>query len=242
MALKVFTSSKTFCVPKTTLLYKSTGVYPIERKIGPETVLSTEEKTLLVRWILHVGNVGFPVTKTQLLDSVEMLVKKLKRTNEFTNGRPGRHWYEAFLRRHPEVSLRTSRASISEQKIRQWFSNIGKHFEQNNLMDIFNDPSRVYNCDETAFFLSPKENKVIVKKGEKAVFNFINNDGKECLTTLICGNAKGMLAPPMVMFSYQRIPNHIIRNMPADWAVGRSESGWMTAGSYPARRTIYVSP
>ncbi|KAG5887950.1 hypothetical protein JTB14_037343 [Gonioctena quinquepunctata] len=125
--MKVFTASKTFCVPKTTLLYKSTGVYPIERKIGPETVLSTEA----VRWILHVGNVGFPVTKTQLLDSVEMLVKKLKRTNRFTNGRPGRHWYEAFLRRHPEVSLRTSqnlthsRASISEQKIRQWFSDIG---------------------------------------------------------------------------------------------------------------------
>ncbi|KAG5889095.1 hypothetical protein JTB14_002123 [Gonioctena quinquepunctata] len=87
--MEVFTASKTFCVPKTTLLYKSTGVYPIERKIGPESVLSTEEELLLVRWILHVGNVGLPVTKTQLLDSVEMLVKKLKRTNKFTNVRPG---------------------------------------------------------------------------------------------------------------------------------------------------------
>ncbi|KAG5898611.1 hypothetical protein JTB14_020987 [Gonioctena quinquepunctata] len=45
--MKVFTTSKTFCVPKTTLLYKSTGVYPIERKIGPETVLPIEKETLL---------------------------------------------------------------------------------------------------------------------------------------------------------------------------------------------------
>nr|XP_023026362.1 chromatin assembly factor 1 subunit A-like [Leptinotarsa decemlineata] len=51
-------------------------------------------------------------------------------------------------------------------------------------MNILDDPSRVYNCNETAFFVSPKENKVIVKKGEKVVYNFINNDEKECLTTL----------------------------------------------------------
>ncbi|KAG5874402.1 hypothetical protein JTB14_016769 [Gonioctena quinquepunctata] len=187
--MKVFTASRTFCVPKTTLLYKSAGVYPIERKIGPETVLSTKEETLLVRWIFHVGNVGFPVTKNQLLDSVEMLVKKLKRTNKFTDGRPG---------------MKPSCADIQ----------------------------KVYNRDETVFFLSPEENKVIVKRGEKAVYNFINNEGKEYLTTLICGNAKGMLAPPTVMFSYQRIPNHIMRNMPADWEVGRSESGSMTAESF----------
>ncbi|KAK5638761.1 hypothetical protein RI129_013056 [Pyrocoelia pectoralis] len=48
-------------------------------------------------------------------------------------------------------------------------------------MDIVSDPSRIFNCDETAVFLSPKEDKVLVKKGDKAVYNFINNDEKECL-------------------------------------------------------------
>lgn len=97
----------------------------MERKTGLNTVLSTEEEILLVRWMLHVGKIGFPVTKTQLLDSVEILVKKLKQANKFTNGRLGRHWYEDFLRRHPEINLRTSqnlthnRAAISEQKISQ---------------------------------------------------------------------------------------------------------------------------
>lgn len=236
--MKVTTASKLYGVPRTTLLYKNIGVYPKERKIGPDTVLSKEEENLLVKWMLHVASLGFPVTKIQLLDSVEILIKKLHRPNAFTNGRPGRHWYEAFLRRHPEVTLRTSqnlthsRSSVSEADIRNWFSTVEKYFQEKSLLNIFDDATRVFNCDESAFFLSPKENKVFVRKGEKTVYNFINNDEKECLTTLICGNARGMLAPPMVMFSFKRIPNHVVRNMPQEWAVGRSDNGWMTGESF----------
>ena len=50
--MPVLRASKTFGVPKTTLLYKHKGVYPIERKIGPDnTVLSKDEETLLVKFI-----------------------------------------------------------------------------------------------------------------------------------------------------------------------------------------------
>lgn len=38
------------------------------------------------------------------------------------------------------------------------------------------------NCDESAFYLCPDKNKVIVKKGVKVVHNFINGDEKECIT------------------------------------------------------------
>lgn len=40
------------------------------------------------------------------------------------------------------------------------------------------------------------------------------------------------MAPPMVMFAYERIPKLIIEKCPDDWAVGKSENGWMTSESF----------
>ncbi|KAI4454097.1 homeobox-like domain superfamily [Holotrichia oblita] len=88
--MAVSTSSRTYKVPRTTLLYKHTGKYPIKRKMGPDTVFSEKEKAF-VRWIHHIAKAGFPATKNQLLDSVQLLLKKTKKTNPFVNSRPGRH-------------------------------------------------------------------------------------------------------------------------------------------------------
>lgn len=83
-----------------------------------------------MKWMLHVAYLGFPVAKTQLLDSADILIKNLQRPNIFANGRSGRHWCKVCLRRHSEVTLRTSqnlthsRSSVSEANIRNWFSKI----------------------------------------------------------------------------------------------------------------------
>lgn len=44
--------------------------------MGPSTYLTIAEEDALETWILHMSQSGFPVTKDQLLDSVEMIVKK----------------------------------------------------------------------------------------------------------------------------------------------------------------------
>lgn len=236
--MPISTASKLYNVPRITLMYKHKGKSPIERKMGPETILTKEEERQLVRWIFHVGDSGFPVTKVQLLDSVQVLLKNLKRTNCFNHGRPGRHWYESFLKRHPNIATRVSqnlthsRATVTEEKIRKWFSEVKTYLTENNLLNILEEPQRVFNCDETAFFLSPKESKVLVRKGDKAIYNFINSDEKECITTLVTGNAAGILAPPMVMFSFQRIPKNIVQSIPEDWGLGKTDNGWMTGESF----------
>lgn len=77
-----------------------------------------------MRWMLHLSQRGFPVTKTQLFYNVAHLIKQFGRETLFTNGQPGRHWYEAFLHRHPEISTRVaqnlpkSRASVTEDILR----------------------------------------------------------------------------------------------------------------------------
>lgn len=60
----------------------------------------------------------------------------------------------------------------------------------------------------------------------------IANDEKECLTTLVTANAAGMLAPPMVVFPYERLPGTISMLMPDGWSIGKSETGWMTSQTF----------
>ncbi|KAJ8937818.1 hypothetical protein NQ318_003722 [Aromia moschata] len=128
-------ASKLFGVPRVTLLYKHTGKSPIARKMGPESILTVQEESHLEQWIIHLGSRGFPVTKNQLLDSVQLLIRKLNRSTPFVDQRPGRHWYDAFLRRHPNISermsqnLTPSRAAICETNIRNWFSEIETFIE-----------------------------------------------------------------------------------------------------------------
>lgn len=233
-------ASKKYEVPRVTLLYKVQGKFK-DKKCGCESYLNSEEERLLVNWIGTMGKAGFPVTKNQLLDSVQRLVKDLKVKNPerefpFAGNRPGRHWYESFLKRNPEISLRTaqnltsSRANVTEQQLRQWHAEVTSYLHENNLSSIVKDPKRVYNADEAAFFLNPKGDKVLFSRGEKCVYSIVNNDEKECLTVMVCGNAFGDVCPSMIVFQYERIPQDIVSNISSDWGVGRSKNGWMTTG------------
>lgn len=49
------------------------------------------------------------------------------------------------------------------------------------------DPSRIFNCDESVFFLNPKGNKVFVPKKARFAHALVGNNDKECLTALITG-------------------------------------------------------
>lgn len=227
-------ASRTYGVPKTTILYKFNGKYPVKCRMGPPTVLSTLEEKLLSDWILHMQKCGFPITKFQLLESVQKLLNALKRETMFTNNRPGRDWYDRFLKRNPEITERVyqnltrARSSVTELQIRNWFAEVHTYMEEKDYLNVLEDPKRVFNMDETAFFLTPADGRVLAKKGSKTVYSFVQNDEKECLTALIGSNADGKFVPPMVVFPYVRIPERIGTTVPSGWGIGRSESGWMT--------------
>lgn len=78
------------------------------------------------------------------------------------------------------------RAEVSEEHLRPWFKEVENYLREKNLLDI--DNSRIFNCDESAFFLNLKGNKVIMCKKSNAVYNLVGSDDKECLTALVTGN------------------------------------------------------
>lgn len=133
------------------------------------------------------------------------------------------------------ISVRTSEhvtsasANVSEQNIRKWFDGIHQYLSDENLSIILNDPSRVFNGDETGFSLCPKTKSVLGPKGAKDVYEVAKGNEKENLTVMFTFNAAGIMCHPMVIYSYKRILQHTLDSVPPNWDVGRSDTGWMKA-------------
>ncbi|XP_072400733.1 uncharacterized protein [Diabrotica undecimpunctata] len=166
-----------------------------------------------------------------LLDTVAKISKE---TNKelFKNNMPGQTWYLGFLKRNPEISLREAesinkaRAVVSEFTIRKWFLELENFLKENNLLNIFSDPSRIFNCDESGFCLCSKSGKVLGPKGYKNLYSIKLGNEKENITVLMTFNASGKICPPLVLFPYVRPPKSY---MPDGWILGKSEKGWMTS-------------
>ncbi|CAK9810810.1 MFS-type transporter clz9 [Anthophora plagiata] len=236
--MPIRTAARKFGVPKITLKYKVEGKSPIERNMRPPPILSKMEEDEISQWIEKMAAAGFPIIPDELITSVQCFIKKVKRANPFKNDRPGKTWVKAFLRRNSTVSKRISQsltvshASVTNTELQNWFSGVYNYLKEHSFEKILDDPSRIFNCDETVFFLNPKDNKVLVKKGAKTVYQQVNADEKECITALLICSASGLVAPTTVLFKYTRTPQEIVRNFPKEWGLGKSDSGWMTCEAF----------
>ena len=72
----------------------------------------------------------------------------------------------------------------------------------------------------------------MAERGNKTVYSAGTNNEKENLTVLVTANANGNLAPPMIVFRYERIPGYISSSVNPKWGIGRSESGWMCGPTF----------
>lgn len=97
--LRVRATGDKYSIPKSTLHDHLQGKSK-RRYGGPPTVLTTEEEKEVVRSCLVMQELGFPLTK----DFVALdFLKERGRSDQFTDGVPGRSWWTGFLRRHPEL-------------------------------------------------------------------------------------------------------------------------------------------
>ena len=71
---------------------------------------------------------GFRIKKSQLLDNARNFIIEENIKNPFTDNRPGKNWYNSFMKRHKNLSsrkaqnLNSKRASVDKAEIKKWFS------------------------------------------------------------------------------------------------------------------------
>ena len=164
---------------------------------------------------------------------VKRILDKHSRPNPFLNNMPGKDWWYTFLRRHPEISLRTPQVletcrakACTPTALAKWYTDFEQFLATHDLID---KPTRIYNCDESGFSLCPKSGKVLAPTGAKSVYYTCSSKGQ--ITTLACASASGHTIPPMrdmhvfpgVRFSYNPLEGSV------DGAFfGKSDNGWIT--------------
>lgn len=181
---------------------------------------------------------GFPRRSLDLSKSVETFFIENPRPNLLKNNKPGKSWLSGFLKRHPEVVPRTSEAvtaasaTVAKDSIIKWFKSVEELLEEENVMHVLSEPSRVFNGDETNFMLWPKQGKVLAKKGSKNVYEVDCGLAKSTLTVMFTFSADGGIVPPMVVYPYIRLPREIAFSVPDGWSIGTSETGWMNSAVF----------
>ncbi len=232
--MKLRQASKMFGVPSSTLHDKLKGksVNKLQHS-GLSSCLGVDKENELVLWLMDCSKKGFPITKKLLEDAVQKPAIKLNIKTQFKNNKPGRKWFEKFMPRHKNLSIKRAeyinkaRGSVTEANIRKWFEEVVILLGSDAT--ALANPKQVYNMDETGFFLAPTGDRIIGPKGATVYAESVRSD-KENVTTLFTVNAEGEFGPPLTLYKYARMPSSIVKQAAKiNWAVGRSETGWINS-------------
>lgn len=218
-------------IPRATLQDHVSGKVEIGSRCGPPTILSPEEEKILVQYVFDMSKIGYGQTKRQLLEMVQKIVEKDGRKTLFTNGRPGKCWWELFRKRHPEVSLRVpeplqiARAKgCTWEAINGWFIDFEQFMETRGLKD---KPNHIWNADESVFLMCFRTGRVLAPRNSRAVCG-VTSDSKEQITCLCAGAADGSTIPPMHIFTGEWFRYNPMENSVPGAYFSRSKNGWIT--------------
>ena len=226
-------ASKAFGMPRSTLCDKLDGKTPENRRMGPPSVLTKAEEAMLANFCIKYLKCGFLINREDLFDIVQRIIQVDGCQTPFTDGRPGYYWFQGFMRRNPALTERSAeiltggRAAVTEAAIRKWFNDIKTYVvDEEHAGDVFQDPLRIFNFDESNFLLARKKGKVLGPVNYKSFLQSSQENDKEGLTVLMGYSASGKIAPPMIVYSYkQHIPRDVIEAVESadpTWAAGRN--------------------
>lgn len=119
---------------------------------------------------------------------------------------PSRKWYEAFLLRHPELTLRkpepvtSASATVTSKNLDFFFENIVNYIAANKLEHLYGTPSAFLNLDESGFELNVLPSKVLVSR--KAAHSYAVETAKhnDRITVTACICADGTYLTPQIIY------------------------------------------
>ena len=74
--------------------------------------------------------------------------------------------------------------AVTVDSVLQWFSDVRTYFSNQGLLDLLNDPRRMFNIDESGFPLGGKSRKVLAQRGVKHCFEVGSLMSEKYLTHL----------------------------------------------------------
>ncbi|XP_053696273.1 uncharacterized protein LOC128743676 [Sabethes cyaneus] len=228
------TACRRFGIPRSTIKFRLSNQYKHQLRPGAAPALDHADELELVEWVKKMARKGYPVTKYRIMNRVTLYLKEHPEKNRFKKGKPSDQWFRSFLNRHrSELSVRKpesvakASANVTESDIRKWFKEVSGILHEEEINDILSDPRRILNGDEACFYLDPSIDKVLARRGERNVYKIDHGPAKKNITVMFTCSADGVMFPPMVVLPYKKIPLEVTKSVPAEWGLGKTDSGWM---------------
>lgn len=194
---------------------------------GPSGVLSREEEMCLLQFVDYMQRLGHPVGKEEILDVVQLLVSDGRQHN-FTNGRPGKSWWDGFRHRNPEYELKRSQ-QISQQRANcATKSTLNLFFDRYEALVNSNNYAEIWNADEKPIVLDGKSRSLVFVKHDAKPVSRVG-DMRDHVTVLLCVERSGRHMRPNFIYPGQKLPSCFVRGSDATFST--TENGYSTVKS-----------
>lgn len=230
-------ASRLYNVPVETLRRRVIGQVEVGCRPGPATVLTEEEEDHLYRYLIQMSDMGFGLSREDVLRLAYNIAEKSLRKHPFNDGKAGRGWFEGFRARHPKLAIRTPqplsycRALCSNKEtIDNFFGKLGAIYGRLNLLS---KPAQIFNADETGVSIVHKPGKVVAELGRRNVYSLTSAERGKNHTILSCVSAAGYALPPFMVYPHKKsVPDRLKEGAVPNTLFGNSESGWINTELY----------
>uniref|UniRef100_UPI00358F367E uncharacterized protein n=1 Tax=Myxine glutinosa TaxID=7769 RepID=UPI00358F367E len=153
------------------------------------------------------------------------------------NAMAGKDWMSGFMKRHPNISLRSPEATSITRA--QGFNKkaVGAFFELWTKTQAEKNfgPESIFNLDETGITTVHNISKLglLAASGMKQVGQITALERGTVVTVCCCVNAIGKALPPVMIFPRVHFKDHMIKGAPPGTLGLATQSGWIIGELFP---------
>ena len=248
--MPVRTAAATFSIDRSTLkrrleiVRKGEPLKTSSYSTSSMKVFTNEEELQLEMYCIEASKMGYGLSTAKLRSlAYEYAVKLDKRFPHTRQGRPnpwlerkeaGLDWQRAFLRRHPDLSIRKPEATsigrmsaFNKHNVELFYENLRSILVENEY-----EAHQIWNVDETGITTVQVPEHVIAKKGERQVSSVTSAERGTLVTMCNAVNAGGGSIPPFYVFPRVHFKDIMLKNGSPGCAGTAQQTGWMTESTF----------
>ena len=191
--------------------------------------LAPEYEAALVSHALELQKMLFGLNTVELRKLAFELAEKQEINHRFKNKTAGKTWLKGFLRRHPELAIRSPEATSLGRAVGFNKPSVDKFFNlyKSELEKHTYTADRVFNMDETGLTVVHKPRKVLAQRGDKQVGRITSGEKGETMTVICAISASGTYVPPMLIYKRKRMSELLMKGSPPGSIGACSANGWI---------------
>ena len=235
--LSIREASSVYGIPKSTLERHKNKKILMPGCLGRfRPVLNAEFEKELVDYCVGMQNRLFGLSVRDLRSMAFLLAERNHLDHGFDTEKQlaGKDWVAGFLRRNPELSLRTPEPTsigravgFNAVQVDRFYDLIEKTYSDHGF-----DRAHVWNVDETGLSCVHTPGKIIGKKGQRQIGKITSGERGKTVTAVCAYNAEGIFIPPMLIFPRVKMNQRLIREAPLGTIGAASKSGWIDSSLF----------